>query len=91
MRALMTAVVVMGVLIVAGVVTIVVTIVGRMGAGAAATATSSLIDEPAGTHIAGVAALSDRLALTLQGGGPDRVVVVDLRSGRIVARASLAR
>jgi hypothetical protein len=29
------------------------------------------------------------VALTLQGGGPDRVVVLDLRSGHVVARVNL--
>ncbi len=90
MRMLMTAVVVMGVLIVAGVATVAVTIVTRLGAAPSAAA-SFVLDEPAGTRIAGVAALPDRLAVTLQGGGPDRVVVLDLRTGRVVAHAALAR
>ena len=54
MRALKAAVVIMGVLIVAGVVTIVVTIVERTGRGTApALASSAVLDEPAGTRIAG--------------------------------------
>ncbi len=90
MLALKAAVVVMGVLIVAGVAVVVTTIVQRAVAvpGAAA---SSVLDEPAGTRIAGVAAASDRLAVQLQGGGPDRVVVLDLRTGHVLARAGLAR
>ena len=51
----------------------------------------AVLDEPAGTQIVPIAALSDRLALQLQGGGPDRVVVLDMRSGREVGRAALAR
>jgi hypothetical protein len=50
-----------------------------------------VLDEPAGTHIAGVSMLPDRLAVQLQGGGPDRVVVVDSRSGRVIARVGLSR
>jgi hypothetical protein len=114
MRALKAAVIVMGVLILAGVAVIVVTIVHRMSgtgarqapgpsaqqegvpeAGALAAAPTTLVqtvlDEPAGTRITGAAASVDRLALQLQGGGPDRVVVVDTRAGRVVARVALAR
>jgi hypothetical protein len=85
------AVVVMGVLIVAGVAVLAVALTQRVGTlVAAGTAAPVVLDEPAGTHIAGVSALPDRLALTLQGGGPDRVVVVDSRSGRVLGRVSLA-
>ena len=40
-----------------------------------------VLDEPVGTRIAGATAGTvDRLALQLQGGGPDRVVLIDTRS-----------
>jgi hypothetical protein len=85
------AVVVMGVLIVAGVAVLAVALTQRVGTLVAVGAAAPVVlDEPAGTHIAGVSALPDRLALTLQGGGPDRVVVVDSRSGRVLGRVSLA-
>ena len=93
MRALMLAVIVMGVLIVAGVATIVVTIVSRAtapGAVSAATAQATL-NEPAGTRIAGISAAPDRVAVQLQGGGADRVVVIDTRTGRVIARIALDR
>ena len=93
MRALMAAVIVMGVLIVLGVTTIVVTIAMRMsgprqGAGEVVQA---VLDEPAGTRIAGVSLAADRVAVQLQGGGADRVVVVDIGAGRVLARIGLAR
>ncbi len=92
MRMLKVAVVVMGVLIVAGVTLLVVVIAKRSFAPApGGPAVAAVLDEPAGTHIVGVSALPDRVALQLQGGGPDRVVVVDLRSGQVVGRAGLAR
>lgn len=96
MRWLMVLVVAMGVLIVAGVTTIGVTIVHRMSVAPPtvvhdAVMHDAVLDEPAGTHIAGVSALPDRLALRLVGGGADRVVVVDLRTGQVVGRAALAR
>ena len=90
MRALKVAVAVMGVLIVAGVAVLAVAIF-RVAVPPPATSTSAVLDEPPGTRIAGTAALPDRLILQLAGGGPDRVVVIDLRSGRILARAALAR
>jgi hypothetical protein len=86
------AVVVMGVLIVVGVVVLVVAITQRVGTLAVGGAAGPVVlDEPAGTHIAGVSMLPDRLAVQLQGGGPDRVVVVDSRSGRVIARVGLSR
>jgi hypothetical protein len=92
MRALQAAVIVMGVLIVAGVATIVVTIVTRLGGGGTGGAVAqALLDEPAGTRIAGLSVAVDRLAVQLQGGGADRVVVLETRTGHVIARIGLAR
>jgi hypothetical protein len=88
MRALKILVVVMGVMIIAGVVILGVTVVRRMSLAPLATPTP--LDEPAGTHIAQVSASGDRVVLLLQGGGPDRLVVLDLRNGAVVSRAGLA-
>lgn len=106
MRGLMTAVIGMGVLIVAGVTVLVVVMVQRMSSPPAPNAsavvasapsppvtdaTAALIDEPAGTRISAVSLAGDRLAVQLAGGGPDRVVIMDTRTGRVIARAALAR
>ena len=91
MRALFVAVVVMGVLIVAGVTTVGVTIARRTFFAVPPAPKDAVLDEPAGTRIAGMAGVADRLALRLEGGGPDRVVLVDLRTGQVVGRAVLAR
>jgi hypothetical protein len=94
MRGLMVAVVVvMGLLIFAGMATIGLTIVHRILAvpPAPPAAWNVMLDEPAGTRIALVSALADRLALRLEGGGPDRVVVVDMQTGRVLGRAGLAK
>lgn len=91
MRALKVAVVLMGVLIVAGVTTIAIVITQRALAPPPPLAGPAVLDEPAGTRIAGMAALPDRVVLQLQGGGPDRVVAVDVRTGRVSAVAGLAR
>lgn len=92
MRALKVLVVLMGVLIVAGVVVVIVTITQRMAPPTVAKALpAALLDEPPGTHIVQISAAGDRLSLLLQGGGPDRVVVLDLRQGSIAGRAALAQ
>ena len=88
MRALLTLVVVMGVLIVAGVAGVAVTIVHRLGGAPVRAAT--VLEEPVGTRMGGVAASSDGVAVLLSGGGPDRLVLIDPRDGRVVGRVGLA-
>lgn len=90
MRVLKIATIVMGIMIVAGTALLVVLIVRRIPGGTTSSA-SMLLDEPAGTHIAGVAATDGRLALDLQGGGPDRVILVDARTLRVIGHIALAR
>lgn len=82
------AVVAMGVLIVAGVVTLMVLIVRRVTP-AGGHAAAVMLGEPAGTGIAGTALSGDRMAVQLRGGGPDRIVVLDAASGRVVARVGV--
>ena len=91
LAALKIAVVVMGVMIVVGVVALAVLIVGRTSAPTRAVAGPLVLDEPEGTAIVGAAAAGDRLVLQLRGGGPDRVVVFDLRGGGASLRVGLAR
>ena len=95
MRALKIAVMVMGVLIVLGTAGLVVGIARRsvapVGCRLPAASWLSVLDEPAGTRIAGIAAVSDRLAVQLQGGGADRVVLIDPTTGAVAGRISLAR
>jgi len=88
MRFLKTLVIVMGVLIVVATTVLVVLIARRIGGagGTAPVAASVLLEEPAGTRIVGIAAVGDRLAVQLQGGGTDRVVLVDPHSGAVVGR-----
>lgn len=94
MRFLTVISVVMGVLIVAGTAVLVIALVRRAPATVSAGQDAGapvVLDEPAGTRIAGADGTADALVLRLVGGGPDRVVVVDARSGRVIARAALAR
>ena len=88
MKALKVLVVLMGVLIVVGVVVLVVAMGQRMSG--TKLASPGLLDEPAGTHITQISASGDRLTLLLQGGGPDRVVVMDLHQGQVMLRTGLA-
>ncbi len=88
MRALVVLTVVMGVILVAGTGLLGVLIFNRLSAPSPAVLPLTL-DEPSGTHIAEIAAFGDRLALRLEGGGADRVVVVDPARGRVTAHIGL--
>ncbi len=96
MRALIALVVVMGLAILIGSTTLVVLLVQRAHAPSAASlppplsgAAALALGEPDGTHIAATAASGDRLVVQLSGGGPDRLVVLDLRANTILARIAL--
>ena len=99
MRALKIATIVMGVLIVVGTTGLVIAIARKSAAPGTAVATvaalpvsvAAVLDEPSGTRIAGIAAVQDRLAVQLQGGGADRIVLVDPHNGAVTGRISLAR
>ena len=81
----------MGLLIVLGTTVLVVTIIRRSGAPGVPADVAAVLDEPAGTRIAGIAGVADRLAVQLQGGGVDRVVLVDPQTGAVAGRIVLAR
>ncbi len=94
----MAAVIGMGILIVAGVAVLAVLLVQRMSSlptpiasAGSPPMSAATLDEPVGTHIVSASVGTDRAALVLGGGGPDRVVIVDLRSGHVVGRIGLAR
>jgi hypothetical protein len=96
MRALKIAVIAMGVLIVVGTTALIVVVAHRLSSPPSLVATlpaslAAVLDEPAGTRIAGIAAVRDRLAIQLQGGGADRVVLIDPDTGAVTGRISLLR
>ncbi|MBV8456319.1 MAG: hypothetical protein JO122_06860 [Acetobacteraceae bacterium] len=93
MRGLIALTVGMGLLILIGTAVLVVVIIERATAPAAkpAVAFAVTLDEPAGTRIAGVAAVGGRMVVELQGGGPDRVVMMDPDSGAVMGRVGLSR
>ena len=103
-RALLALVVAMGVLIVFGTAALVAVIVHRLthpdivtadgapSVAAIAAPAAVLAGEPTGTRITALARLSDtRLAIALAGGGPDRVLVWDLATGRVLTTIRLGR
>jgi hypothetical protein len=83
----------MGVLIIIGSTVVVVTIVKRTTTTAETTDAGAavVLDEPAGTRIGGIAAVSSRLAVLLQGAGPDRIVLIDPSTGKEAGTIALAR
>jgi Na+(H+)/acetate symporter ActP len=103
MRAVRFAAIVMGVLIVLGTTVVLVTIMkrtmfrGEMAASgdvareAPRKNFAAVLDEPAGTGVAGIAAVRDRLAIQLRGGGTDRVLFIDPETGAVVGRVTLSR
>ena len=91
MRALKAATIGMGLLIVLGTTVLIATIIKRSAAPVVAVDLAAVLDEPAGTRIAGIAAVGDRLAVQLQGGGADRVVLVNPHTGAVAGRISLGR
>ncbi len=82
-------VIVLGVVILAMMGALVVGLAHRMHPAPPPIAASLLLDEPAGTHILSIAATGRFLAVLLQGGGPDRVVLLDPEHGRIAGRVGL--
>ncbi len=101
-RALLALVIVMGVLIVLGTSVLVLVVVHRLTHPGSAlethvrfparAGTAALADEPPGTRITALVRQSDTtLAIALTGGGPDRVLIWDLASGRAAAEIRLGR
>ena len=82
----------MGVLILAGFGVVVATLVHRAvwSASSSAAIASATLGEPPGTRVGGLAASGDRLALLLQGGGPDRLVLLDARDGSRVGTITIS-
>jgi hypothetical protein len=91
MRALTGLTVFMGVLILAGTAVLIAVIVNRATTPAPVQHFAVTLNEPAGTRIAGIAPAGDRLGVELQGGGPDRIVLIDPRSGEQVGRIAVGR
>jgi hypothetical protein len=91
MAFLKIAVVVMGVLIVGGTTTLIVLVAMRsVGPAVLPAVVTAVLEEPEGSRIAAITALQDRLAVQVQGGGADRVLLIDPKTGAVAGRISLA-
>jgi hypothetical protein len=88
--ALKALVIVMGVLIVAGTVTLVVLIVQKVGGAAPGAAAMVALGEPEGARIGGIAATDRSLAVwVVRPDGADRVILLDAASGRRIGEVRL--
>lgn len=106
-RGLFVAVIVMGLLILAGSGALIAVIAHRLSHPKQQTAQTTqtapvslpvsaerllILDEPPGTHIAGVSGqFSGLVAVQLTGGGPDRIVLWNPATGHTAGRLKLAR
>lgn len=85
MRALKFLVVAMGVMIVAGTVTLVALIVQRAGGAVTGALPPATLDLPAGARILSVSGAGDRFAVLVEGPAEDRrILLLEARSGRVV-------
>ena len=93
LRVVKIAAIAMAVLIVLGTTTLFVMLAKRGVSGSAELPAqiAAILDEPPGTRITGIAAVADRVAVQLSGGGADRVVLIDPKTGQITGRVALAR
>jgi hypothetical protein len=91
MRFLKVLTIVMGVFIIVGTTALLVVVARRLSGGVSAPPASLAVqlDEAPGTHIVGMTNVADRLAVQLQGGGPDRILLLDAHSGAVAGRISL--
>ncbi len=80
----------MGVVILLGTVVLLVTILHRASAPPPPAAPiARVLREPAGTRIGAIAGAGGRFLLLLHGGGPDRLVLIDPRTGAVAGRIAL--
>ena len=90
MRLLKAITIGMGVLIVVATTVLVVVIARRLGGPVTVPSQFALVlDEPSGTRIVGIATAGDRVAALLQGGGDDRIVLIDSRTGSVAGKVAL--
>jgi len=90
MRSLKLLVIVLGILIIAAVVTIMVTLVNRSGGGAGDKPWAQTLQVPAGATIRGFRLDGDRLVIRLAvPGKPDELRILDLTRGRQIGAVTL--
>ncbi|MBW4023460.1 MAG: hypothetical protein HIU92_10040 [Proteobacteria bacterium] len=92
-RPLLIAVIAMGVLIVVVTTVVIVKLVKDIVSGPSApvTLTTTMLHQPAGSHIVSIAAVDGRLSVLVEGGGPDRILLVEPGSGRVAGELMLGQ
>jgi hypothetical protein len=90
-RGLKILVVVMGLLIVGGTLTLLLLIVQRVGGTGESARWEMALDQPEGTRIAGIAAAEGGLGIWVARPDGDRVLLVEPRGGRLIGEVRLGR
>jgi hypothetical protein len=91
-RPLLIAVIAMGVLIVLVTTVVVVKLVRDVvAAPASVTLTTTMLHQPAGSHIVTMTTVDGRLGLLINGGGPDRILFVDPGTGQVAGQLMLGQ
>ncbi|HTI01245.1 MAG TPA: hypothetical protein VL752_09910 [Acidisoma sp.] len=106
-RPLLIAVIVMGVLVIAATSVVIVKLVqdiaggGRHapsmastivpGAPEKITLTTRMLNQPESSHIVSIATAGDRLAVLINGGGPDRILFVEPATGAVTGQLMLGK
>ena len=92
-RPLLIAVIGMGVLILLVTTVVIVKLVKDVVTAPAAnvTLTTTMLHQPAGSHIVTITTVGGRLGVLLNGGGPDRILFVDPETGKIAAQLMLGQ
>jgi hypothetical protein len=91
-RPLLIAVIAMGVLILLVTTVVIVKLVKDVvTAPASLTLTTTMLRQPQGSHIVTITTVGDRLGVLLQGGGPDRILLVDPDTGRVAGQMMLGQ
>jgi hypothetical protein len=91
-RPLLIAVIAMGVLILLVTTVVVVKLVKDMVSGPPSVSlTTTMLRQPAGSHIVTITTVGDRLGVLLSGGGPDRILFVEPDTGKVAGQLMLGQ
>jgi hypothetical protein len=91
-KPLLILVIAMAVLILLVTTVVVVKLVKDMvAAPASVTLTTTMLHQPAGSHIVTITAVDGRLGVLISGGGPDRILFVEPGTGRVAGQLMLGQ
>ncbi len=91
-KPLLISVIAMGVLIVLVTTVVIVKLVKDVvSAPASVTLTTTMLRQPAGSHIVSITAVGGRLSVLVEGGGPDRILFVDPGDGHVAGQVMLGQ